>query len=148
MRPRLQTAVNRGSIANEPTIPLRPRPNTATWGLARAGAVALANGFFSSGIPTVVVEGDFWYGPNPDAWRALLMPGVALTTVLLRVSFETARKRVASDASRVDSRNPALLARSHADFEAALSRLRAPDLEFVTDSLDVEMAVRAILAAS
>jgi predicted kinase len=109
--------------------------------------VALANHLFVIGFRTVILEGDFWFGAERDAWRAEVQTGVVLTTVLLRVSLETARQRVQADEQRADSHNPVLLAQSRADFQNALSHLTPPDLDITTDALDIEAVARTIVDA-
>jgi predicted kinase len=112
-----------------------PMADPAIWRRARLAAGALSQSLVASGVGVVIVDGDFW----DEAERALLLEPIAaphqVLAVTLVVPFDEALRRVQLDPTRRDSRNPTLLARNHAEFQATLPWVRAAgDLVLETTS--------------
>lgn len=124
-----------------------PKADAEVWRLARRGAAALTGAFLAAGRGAVIVEGDFWTAAERGVFRRHLMTPATPCFVTLRVSFGEALRRVRGDPSRGLSRDPAFLARNHADFAAQLEPLRETDLVLdTTDATPLQLAT-AIAAA-
>lgn len=103
------------------------------WTIARHGAAALADAFFSEGMEVVIVEGEFFAQEEFNALRNNLVTAVEHRFVTLMVSFDKALSRVSGDLSRGMSRDPQFLKRLHSQFVAALPFLRASSLLIEAD---------------
>ncbi len=95
------------------------------WNVARRGAAALSDVFFSTVADVVIVEGGFYSADEIGALANYIAADVRLTVFTLRVSFDCALERVAADPdpARVASRNPEILRWLHDQFVAALPYL-------------------------
>lgn len=107
----------------------------AAWQMARSGAAALSTEFFDKAISTVIVEGEFF---TPEELGALLGPiaaDVRRDIYTLKVSYETAWKRVQGDPTRGISKNPAFLKSMSVKFERALTFLSGVSTVVEADAL-------------
>lgn len=100
------------------------------WGVARRGAAALADVFFSTGVSAVVVEGGFFTHDERSGLVDCLATRARLVAVTLQVSFDQALERVQADPDpgRVVSRDPAVLRWLHNQYVEALPYLTATSL--------------------
>jgi thymidylate kinase len=111
------------------------------WKVARHGAAALSDVFFSTVADVVIVEGGFYNADEISALADHVATNVRLDVFTLRVSFERALERVAADPDpgRVASRNPEVLKWLHDQFVTALPYLNLhstvieADLESIDD---------------
>ena len=93
------------------------------WEAARRAAAALAESFFASGNPIVVVEGEFF---TPEELRQLtdaLHTEVERHFFTLRVSYAETLRRIRGDTGRGASADPKLLEWLHGNFHSALTYL-------------------------
>jgi predicted enzyme related to lactoylglutathione lyase len=124
-----------------------PMADLAIWQRARMAAGALSQSLVASGVDVVIVDGDFWDEPQ----RVLLLGPIAaphqMLVVTLVVPFDEALRRVQLDPARRDSRNPTVLARNHAEFQATLARARASgDLILDTTQTSPAALTEAVVA--
>jgi hypothetical protein len=119
----------------------------SAWARARAGAAALANALFDTGMAAVIVEGEFF---NPEELGTLTAPihaNVVQSFFTLRLSYEQAFKRVQGDPSRGASKDPATLKWLHEYFAQALPFLAAHSIVIDTDDLAQDEVVARLMAA-
>jgi shikimate kinase len=97
------------------------------WKVARRGAAALSDVFFSSVADVVIVEGGFYNAAEIEGLVDHVATEVQVDVITLRVSFERTLERVLADPDpgRVASRNPEVLRWLHDQFVAALEYLGA-----------------------
>ena len=100
------------------------------WRMARRGAAAIADVFFTSGLEAVVVEGGIFSQEAHDDLREHLSSAVQGMFITLDVSYEETLSRTQEDPSpgRVTTRDPKTLQRLYGEFEAALPFLRESSL--------------------
>jgi chloramphenicol 3-O-phosphotransferase len=124
-----------------------PMADPAIWRRARLAAGALTQSLVALGVDVVIVDGDFWDEPD----RVLLLEPIAaphqVLVVTLVVPFDEALRRVQLDSTRRDSRNPTLLARNHAEFQATLPWVRAAG-DLVLDTTQTSPAALAETVAA
>jgi chloramphenicol 3-O-phosphotransferase len=111
----------------------RQRPRTGgaeTWLLARHGAAALTDLFFSSGIDVVLCEGPFFTAEERDGYTRHLRTPVVARFVTLTVPFDESLRRALADPhpDRVVSKDPAWLRERYALSTALLEAVRGTDL--------------------
>lgn len=122
------------------------KDNAAKWRTTRRAAAALATGFILAGLDAVIVEGDLLALADRADFLAAVKPAHELRFVTLRTSFDNALRRVADDATRTFSRDPAFLRRHYEAADTALSEPPPTDLVLDTTSIGVDEAVRTIAA--
>lgn len=105
------------------------------WLIARRGAAALTDAFFSAGLDTVIVNGPFFTDAERDGYLSHLRTSVDPVVITLRVSFEESWRRAQGDPDprRVTSRDRAWLAQHHAASETLLGPVLATDIVVDTD---------------
>jgi predicted kinase len=116
------------------------------WARARAGAAALANALFDTGMSAVIVEGEFF---NPEELATLVAPiqaNVVLCFFTLQLSYERALERVGGDPSRGASKDPAFLKLLHMHFAQALPFLEAHSIVIDTDDLRQDQVVARLIS--
>jgi predicted kinase len=119
--------------------------DAANWIHARRAAAHLARGFLADGVVVVIVEGDFLRANDRAAFLEMVQSAKP-RFVTLRISFETALRRVQTDPTRTLSRDPAFLRRHYEESEAALLDAPGTDLMLDTESLTADEAVGTIAA--
>jgi hypothetical protein len=116
------------------------------WARARAGAAALANAWFDTGLSAVIVEGEFF---NPEELGALTAPiqaHILQCFFTLRLAYERALERVQGDPSRGASKDPAFLKLLHAHFTQSLPFLEARSIVIDTDDLAQDQVVAHLIS--
>jgi shikimate kinase len=115
------------------------------WAYARRAAARLANGFLIDGVGVVIVDGDFLRSSNRAEFLEAVQPARP-RFVTLRISFETALRRVQTDPTRGLSRDPAFLRRHYQEAETALRDTPTTDLVLDTESATAKETARMIVA--
>jgi hypothetical protein len=118
----------------------------AAWQRARAGAAALSNTFFDSGVSVVVVEGEFFMAKELDALLAPIPASVRRDIFTLKVSYPQAWTRVQGDPSRGMSKNAAFLQSMLVKFEQALPFLTCASTIIEADAPALDDVVRELIA--
>jgi shikimate kinase len=117
------------------------------WARARAGAAALANALFETGMSAVIVEGEFFNPEELGTLTAPIHPHIVQRFFTLRLSYERALDRVQGDQSRGASKDPAFLEQLHAHFAEALPFLEAASAVIDTDDLALDQVVARVAVA-
>ncbi|HEU5102206.1 MAG TPA: zeta toxin family protein [Roseiflexaceae bacterium] len=117
----------------------------SAWARARAGAAALANALFDTGISVVIVEGEFFNAEELGTLKSPTHAGVALCFFTLRLSYERALERVQGDPSRGASKDPSFLKGLHTHFAQALPFLEAESVVIDTDDLTQDEVVARLV---
>jgi molybdopterin-guanine dinucleotide biosynthesis protein len=128
----------------------RQKSDGAVWLAAHQTAAVLTDHFCRSGLDLVVVEGTFWDLNERAAFLGALTTPISPHIVTLRVSVEQALQRVETDPTRgikrvALSRDPAVLARNHADFAARSAAVSAGDLVIDTDTIGTAALAELLL---
>jgi shikimate kinase len=117
------------------------------WMRARQGAAALANTWLGSGVPVVIVEGEFFNAQELSSMYDALQSEIVRSFFTLRLSYQRALERVQGDPSRGASKNPAFLRLLHDGFHQALPFLEAASTVIETDELRQNEVVTRLVQA-
>ena len=107
------------------------------WRRAGVAHLALVRSWFAAGTDVVIAHGPFFETSTHDELFTSAPPGGTTVHVMLRVSFEAAATRVATDSDRSEgalSRDAEFLRSTHEAFTTLAARLPSFDLEFDTES--------------
>jgi predicted kinase len=125
----------------------QPMDNPVAWRRARRAAATLADEFAVAGVELVVIEGTFWTVSEREEFVSRLTTDNRPRFVTLRVSMPEALRRVAADATRRSSRDPAFLASNHASFHATVATLSPAELVVDTTRTTTDQAAAMIMAS-
>ena len=117
------------------------------WRRARAGAAALANTLFDSGMRVVIVEGEFFNADELSTLLTPIQPRVRRLFVTLQVSYSRALIRVQGDPSRGLSKDPSILHSMHTYFAQCLPFLEETSVVIDGDSRTLDEVVAQVLDA-
>ena len=121
-----------------------PKPDPATWTLARHAAARLANGFLADGVAVVIADGSYNLASDRAAFEQHLDTDVRPLYVTLEVTFEEALRRAQGDPTRGASRDPAFLGPYFDAARTASASRPATDIVFDTETVSPRDAAAEI----
>lgn len=113
----------------------------ATWERGRAVHGDIVGLWLRSGVDVVIAHGPAYTDDETAALMAAVPPGTPVLRVMLLVPHDVARARVADDPTRIFSRDPAFLRRTHDRFADLLPTIDACDRTYRTDDVDIAAIV-------
>lgn len=116
------------------------------WARARQGAAALANSLFSTGMPVVIVEGEFFNSEELAQLTASIDVNTTQYFFTLQTAYEQALERVQGDPSRGASKDPVFLKSLHDYFAEALPFLEAHSIVIDTNERTQAEVVTRLVA--
>ena len=121
-----------------------PKPDLATWTLARQAAGRLASGFLADGVAVVIADGSYNLAADRAAFEQHLDLSVRPVYVTLEVTYEEALRRAQGDPTRGVSRDPAFLGPHFAAATKASADRPPSDLVFDTEAVPARDIAAAI----
>jgi predicted kinase len=121
-----------------------PRPDLATWTLARRAAGRLASGFLADGVAVVIADGSYNLADDRATFERHLDPAVRPLYVALEVTYAEALRRAQGDPTRGVSRDPDFLGPYFQAATDASADRPASDLVFDTETvpaMDIAAAI-------